>query len=237
MVVAVAKGQAEAARRGRLEPVEAHLPVGDDRRERLLDALALAVDVERREVARAGDDAEDADRAVDHRWRRQRAGLEQAHDRGAPLAGEEPGPLVEELPRDAQQRRGGGERQRHAGAVPVGLGPRRARPGRPSPTSPLSNASASEPPRRSASIDRPLRRRRRRHASLPAPAAARRVVPFWASRSTVCSRSSALSGTVNTPAAVRPGGVGGAHVVGLVRPWCERHPEVLVDVGGHPHMR
>ena len=62
---------------------------------------------------------------------RQRAGLEQAHDRGAPLAGEEAGPLVEELPRDAQQRRRAGERQRHAGAVPVGLGAAPARPGRP----------------------------------------------------------------------------------------------------------
>ena len=75
--------------------------------------------------------------------------------------------------------------------------------------------------------------RRRRHAS-PRRSGARRVVPFWASRSTVCSRSSALSGTVNTPMHGGPGGVGGAHVVGLVRPWCERHPEVLVDVGGHP---
>ena len=38
----------------------------------------------------------------------------------------------------------------------------------------------------------------------PTLGAARRVVPFWASRSTVCSRSSALSGTVNTPTAVAP---------------------------------
>ena len=156
------------------------MPGGDDGRERLLDALALTVDVERREVARAGDDAEDPDRTVDDGCRRQGAVLEQAHDRGAPLAGEEAGPLVEELPRHAQQRRRGGERQRHAGAVPVGLGALAARLGTRAPTWPLSNASASDPPRRSASMIGPLRLAARRRASRRRSAPPAASVPFWA---------------------------------------------------------
>ena len=81
VIVAVAEGVAERPRRGRIEPVELHAlgrgHPGDD----LLDPPALAPDVERRQVGRAGDDGEHAHLGVDGRRGHERPGLEQPDQR------------------------------------------------------------------------------------------------------------------------------------------------------------
>ena len=225
------------ARRGRLEPVEPTRP---------RSATPATACSTRRRSAATSSDGRSWGLATMPRMRTsasirggavERPGVEEADERAAPLAGQEAGTAVEELPRHAQQ-----------------LG--RAQPAT------ASGAGRARCARRGAGRARRRRRRRRRtgrrrawrraarRSTRPGGAVAadvagdgrtgvdaRRVARPRAKRRTCCSSSSVDSGSANEGGRARAGGIDGADVVRAVRPWCERHPEVVVDVGGHPHMR
>ncbi len=70
VVRAVAQCPTQPTRRGRLQPFQLHTTERPHRLERPHHALPLGADVERRQIARAGDDAEDAHGALDRRGRR-----------------------------------------------------------------------------------------------------------------------------------------------------------------------
>ena len=214
VVVAVAKGQAQAARRGRLEPVEL-APA----RPPTTGASACSM---RRRSPSTSSGARSRGLATMPRMRtapsidrrRRPASRSRAAARSGCAAGWR-GTGAARTGTPTARSAAAARRRATASCGCRGRGSRRAPC---APGTPRRRRRRAAPRRASR---RAARRRRSAGASSPptsrvAPTAggARRVVPFWASRSTVCSRSSALSGTVNTPAAVRPVGVDGAHVVG-----------------------